>query len=96
MRRKFLGNKPYKTIFCVTLTLIMLIAAVHAPPGASYAADSGKFTLDAGSRVADPVTMDKHGFLDTPRLHDGRIWTDKSVVVNASGDDFTVTLSALS
>jgi len=54
------------------------------------------YTFDAGSRVADPDTSTQMGFSDIPRLHDGRIWTDKSVSVGPGTDDFTVTLSALS
>jgi len=65
----------------------------------SYAL-SPNLTVIYGSRVADPDTSspDHMGFLDIPRLHDGRIWTDKSVRVNTGtgADDFTVIFSALS
>jgi len=59
----------------------------------AYAATPG---FKIGDRVSDPDTSDQTGFVDIPRLHDGRIWTDKSVDVGLGKDDFIITLSALS
>jgi len=53
-------------------------------------------TLTISGRITDPDTSTTMGFVDVPRVHDGRIWTDKSVTQGGEADDFTVTLSALS
>ena len=72
-------------------------AALKASGTEIYAnGDIPDFEIDRGSRVADPDTSEQMGFSNVPRLHDGRVWADKSVKVNTAADDFTVTLSALS
>ncbi|MCL2819975.1 MAG: VWA domain-containing protein [Oscillospiraceae bacterium] len=80
------------------LTIIMLLSV--ATPFITSLASTLFYSIDYAGREADPDTSApaNMGFLDIPKLHDGRIWTDKSVNVNTApgADDFIVTLSALS
>ena len=96
-------NKVKTTFYrslCLILAASLLITTVFAVTLAVHADGNPGYTVKIDSRVADPDTSAPvhRGFLDTARLHDGRIWTDKSVSVNTGegADDFTVTLSALS
>ena len=98
MHNNFLFTKPvlkYACIFFVAAIFISMIVPIRS----SIAATSDQ-SIEYGERLADPGTSSASdmGFLDIPRLHDGRVWTDKSVSVNTGedADDFTVTLSALS
>jgi len=98
MQRKHLGKKAIRTFICLIFAAALLFPA-NVPLYMSYA-ESPSFIIDYESRVADPDTSSPSnmGFLNIPRLHDGRVWTDKSVQVNPDpgADDFIVTLSALS
>jgi hypothetical protein len=52
-------------------------------------------SINITNRVADPDTSNNTGFIDIHRLHDGRIWTDKTVQEGTADDEFDITLSAL-
>jgi len=71
-------------------------AATFASAFDALAVQTSEVNYEIVGRVTDPDTSTDTGFLDIPRVHDGRIWTDKSVNPGASDDDFEVTLSALS
>jgi len=80
----------------VTALLIAFVSILSA----IVLANTPDTEIEYDSRVADPDTStpSEMGFSDIPWLHDGRIWTDKSVLANTEpgANDFTVTLSALS
>jgi len=98
MHFKTLGKRLFVWNLCFILILILLIS-LHIPQNTSHAT-TPELIIDYSNRVADPDTSSPAhmGFLDIPWLHDGRIWTDKSVRVNTEpdADDFSVTLSVLS
>jgi len=52
--------------------------------------------LTTSERIVDPDTSANMGWLDIPRIQDGRIWTDKSINLGTADDEFNITLSALS
>ena len=81
----------------VIITVMLLIFAAYALPGTALAENDQTYTIVPGSGISDPDTSApaNMGFNDTPGQHDGRIWTDKSVDTGP-GQDFTITLSALS
>ena len=93
MQRKFSWTKPFVRCICFFLATIVLTSLTSL-------AVAPDLTVDYDSRIADPDTSSPShmGFLNIPWLHDGRIWTDKSVQVNTEPDeeDFSVTLSVLS
>jgi len=88
------------TFFIVTAVVISILLLITTLSMSSADAVEGDAATLAGiavsDRVSDPNTSDQMGFIDVPRVHDGRIWTDKSVDVGLGSDDFTVTFSALS
>ena len=63
-------------------------------PQATLASVSAQ-SINITNRVADPDTSNNTGFIDIHRLHDGRIWTDKTVQEGSADDEFNITLSAL-
>jgi len=97
-------KKRISTIVAVIL-LIALLSGLVAIPGMA-----NTIVYPPVNRVADPVTDarlapsatpplnygEQMGFIDIPRVHDGRIWTDKTVRTGSDVDDFDITLSALS
>ncbi|MCL2537440.1 MAG: VWA domain-containing protein [Coriobacteriia bacterium] len=101
MDRRNTHTKRTKFISALSMTLAfaMLFPAVLAMAapvvGSSYpSATPAAFTIT--DRVSDPDSSKQMGFVDVPRVHDGRIWTDKSVQNGTGVDDFDITLSALS
>ena len=111
MHRNSMRRNPFKRILCLVLVVMMLcsllVSALSAPPKEPDFRISPlsvtSFTII--NQTADPATDDPSsstwdavmGWNNIPRLQDGRIWTDKTVVVNAAADDaFDITLSALS
>ena len=103
MRRKRMRREGFRKILslCLVLALLcstLLLLLANAPSNILYASGVGvtAVSLTISDRRADPDTSRDMGFVDVPRVHDGRIWTDKSVGVGADSDDFSVTLSALS
>ena len=89
-------KKRISTIVAVVL-LITLLSGIVALPGLA-----NTITYDILNRVSDPDTSarpgfeDQMGFIDVLHVHDGRIWTDKTVRNGSDVDDFNITLSALS
>ena len=51
--------------------------------------------IDIINREVDPPTSGQMGFSNLYSVHDGRIWTDKTVRAGTGPDEFNVTLSAL-
>ena len=80
--------------FAAVALAAVLLAGILAIPGIISASTDPAYMV--GGAVADPPTYNQTGFVNTPRVHDGRIWTDKSVEVISGTNDFKVTLSALS
>jgi len=94
------GSKGRHLLRCICLILtVVLLIPISIPILTSFAAIH-QYKIHYESRVADPNTSTPAfmGFLDIPKLHDGRIWTDKSVMVDTDlrADDFMISLSALS
>ncbi|MCL2589100.1 MAG: hypothetical protein FWD84_06795, partial [Oscillospiraceae bacterium] len=100
MRRKNVRGNSCKKALSLFLAIAILCSAlvfVGATPLGTSGITPASATLAISSRVVDPNTSTTMEFSDVPWAHDGRIWTDKSVGTGtAAGDDFTVTLSALS
>ena len=89
-------RKRISTTIAVVL-LITLLSGLVAIPGMA-----NTINYPPVGRVSDPPTdaqtpnEDQMGFMDVIRVHDGRIWTDKTVRNGSDVDDFNITLSALS
>jgi len=93
-------KKRISSIIAVVLLFTLMAGLVAIPGSASIV------SLQVVDKVWDPDTdatsTDRDtravqmGFIDVPHLHDGRIWTDKTVRDGISDDDFNITLSALS
>jgi len=85
---------------CLVVVLICSTLALAAAAQQNALEASGvsraMTSVTISERVTDPDTSADMGFVDVPRVHDGRIWTDKSVNAGTGDDDFIVTLSALS
>jgi len=88
-------STPPAIVAAMLLALLLLVAFLASGADATMLAPTSTSFQTTG-RVSDPNTSENMGFVDVPRVHDGRIWTDKSVDVGLESDDFTVTFSALS
>ena len=98
-------KKRISTIFAVILIVTLLSSFVTIPVLANtlsfptYPVISRVVDPDTSARQAPPPPLgEQMGFIDIPRVHDGRIWTDKTVLHGYSPDvdDFDIILSALS
>jgi len=107
MNRHIFEMTAFKRHLGVTLltgfVLISLLLAATLLPGDPVAfglpvsaSPASATTLEVTGKVADPNTSTDMRFVDVPMIHDGRIWTDKSVDTGSGEDDFVVTFSALS
>ncbi|MCL2662334.1 MAG: VWA domain-containing protein [Oscillospiraceae bacterium] len=96
-------RKRISTIVAVVLIITLLSGFLVIPGSANI------IVYPPVDRVSDPATDarlttpapplnygEQMGFIDIPRVHDGRIWTDKTVRNGSDTDDFDITLSALS
>ncbi|MCL2402670.1 MAG: VWA domain-containing protein [Coriobacteriia bacterium] len=102
MDRHIARSVTFKKLFSFFLAIALLTSSLTsvaaALPDASLSGEISPATntLLITDRQVDPDTSNDMGFINVPRVHDGRIWTDKSVTPGLEEDDFTVTLSALS
>ena len=85
-------------VLAIILAFNVLIFAATLLPNPSKATGFTPMStaVQVVNRVSDPDTSNDMNFIDVPRVHDGRIWTDKSVDVGNGTDDFKVIFSALS
>jgi hypothetical protein len=95
-------KKRISTIIAVVL-LVTLLSGLVAIPGSastvSYPPEGRVADPETDARLTTPPPLnygEQMGFIDIPRVHDGRIWTDKTVRTGSDVDDFDITLSALS
>jgi len=103
--KKITTHRLTQRLLAVLLSVLLILSlgtpvlATQVTPSDTLAADGiapASALLTISEQVADPDTSTDMGWLDIPRIQDGRIWTDKSVVLGTADDEFDVTLSALS
>jgi len=97
-----------KVLVVATVLIVTLLSGILLP---GFVAALPGMPFDVVDKIADPDTWGRPpnqrqmGFIELPRIHDGRIWTDKTVRTSGGfggipaatqPDEFVVTFSALS